>query len=129
MPLDEIPYVLETGDALLLPYSFESSQRAIVSTSYPTKTADYLASGVPILVHAPEYASITRTARDGGWAETVSDEDPEALLVAINRLAADNTRRRELTDLALAHAREHHDLQASREQFAKLLTDVASGRA
>ena len=62
---------------------------AVVSTSLPTKTADYLASGVPILVHAPPYASIALAAAEGGWAEVVTDPDPAALGRSLDRLASD----------------------------------------
>jgi glycosyltransferase involved in cell wall biosynthesis len=126
VPLEQIPDVLQTGDALLLPFSFAADQRTIVSTSYPTKTADYLASGVPILVHAPEYASVTRTAREGGWAETVSDAEPEQVRAAIDRLATDQAHRRSLARRALRRAHEFHDLAKRRDEFGDLLSSVTS---
>jgi glycosyltransferase involved in cell wall biosynthesis len=114
---EKVPDILATADALLLPFSFDEQQRAVVSTSLPAKSAGYLASGVPVLVHAPPYATITRLARSEGWAEVVDEPSIERLASALRRLANDKSLRRRLVENALRIARARYDLATRRAEF------------
>lgn len=114
---EELPDVLAKADALLLPFSFDEQQRAVVSTSLPSKTAGYLASGVPVLVHAPPYATITRLACREGWAEIVDEPGTEGLAAALRSLASNEPLRKRLVANALRAARERYDLATRRPQF------------
>ena len=49
---------LREGWAIFLPYSFEESERLMVSTSFSTKVTEALTSGRPILVYGPSYSSV-----------------------------------------------------------------------
>jgi glycosyltransferase involved in cell wall biosynthesis len=117
VPPENIPGILAQADALLLPFSFESVTRDVVSTSLPTKTADYLAAGVPILVHAPCYATTTRLALEEGWALTVTEASVEAVAKGVGLLASDANLRRALVERATAIAAERHDLGRRRIEF------------
>jgi glycosyltransferase involved in cell wall biosynthesis len=117
VPLESMPELLGTADALLLPFSFDPRERAVVSTSLPSKTADYLASGVPVLVHAPPYTTIARLARDEGWAEIVDEPCIEHLTLALGRLATDDRLRARLVANALRVARAQYDLEPQRAAF------------
>jgi glycosyltransferase involved in cell wall biosynthesis len=123
-----MPELLATADALLLPFSFDGQEREVVSTSYPSKTADYLASGAPVLVHAPPYSSIARAAREEGWAEVVDAPDAALLVRALERLETDGARRRELASRALRVARERHDLKTRRAEFVASIRGGAGAR-
>src|SRR5262249_1031600 len=63
VPQSDLPKVLSTADILFLPYSFSPIARSAVETAFPSKIADYLASGKPILVFGPGYSSLVRYAR------------------------------------------------------------------
>jgi glycosyltransferase involved in cell wall biosynthesis len=125
VPLAAMPQLLATADALLLPYSFDSQQRGIVSTAFPSKTADYLASGVPVLVHAPEYATIALAARSEGWGLVVDRPDIALLQRSIAQLAGDNVLRDQLTEAALRTAWQRHDLSSRRAEFLESLARAA----
>jgi glycosyltransferase involved in cell wall biosynthesis len=125
VPLESMPELLGTADALLLPFSFEPCERAVVSTSLPSKTADYLASGVPVLVHAPSYTTITRLARAEKWAEIVDEPCIERLTLALERLATDDALRARLVANALRVARAQYDLGPQRAAF---LTSIQEAR-
>ena len=66
---EEMPRTLAKADILFLPMSFEPRMKHMVSTSIPSKIAEYLASGVPILAHGPAYCSAVRYCRNSiaGW--------------------------------------------------------------
>jgi glycosyltransferase involved in cell wall biosynthesis len=114
---EKLPDVLATADALLLPFSFEEQQRAVVSTSLPSKVADYLASGVPVLVHAPPYATITSLATNEGWAEVVDEPSIARLAAALQHLATNKSLRKRYAENALRIARARYDLATRRAEF------------
>jgi hypothetical protein len=43
-----------------LPYSFDEKLRTMVTTSFPSKSMEYLAYARSILVHAPDYSNSAR---------------------------------------------------------------------
>jgi len=76
------------ADCLLVTGSFEPSHRDVVRTLFPSKLADYTAVGVPILSWAPDYASVTRFARDHpGAFKVVTDVGRNSLLAGIESVA------------------------------------------
>jgi glycosyltransferase involved in cell wall biosynthesis len=113
----EVPALLAEADALLLPFSFGAAERDIVSTSLPTKTADYLAAGVPILVHAPSYASTSSLALEEGWGLAVTEASSAAVARAIDALCHDAALRLRLVERAASVAGERHDLLRRRVEF------------
>lgn len=123
--VDEMPDLLASADILALPLSFDPQYGAMVKTSLPTKTADYLASGVPILIHAPPHASVTRLARAEGWAEIVDEPSVDHVRAALERLATDDALRRRLRENSLRIARLRHDLRARREEFITSIRQAA----
>jgi hypothetical protein len=54
MPQSELPRILSSADILFLPYSFSQIARKAIETAFPSKIADYLAAGRPILVFGPK---------------------------------------------------------------------------
>jgi glycosyltransferase involved in cell wall biosynthesis len=121
----EIPEVLATADVLFLPFSFQPEQRQIVSTSLPTKVPEYLAAGVPILVHAPAYSSIARYAQDGGWGLVIDTPDECRLLEALRRIMRDSELREQLTEAALRCAVTNHDSLEVTRQFQRAFEKAA----
>jgi glycosyltransferase involved in cell wall biosynthesis len=129
VPLDQVPGVLSTADALLLPLSFDENQRTVVSTSFPTKTVDYLACGVPILVHAPPYAALTRLAVEEGWAQVVAQPSASELKSALDSLAADPSLRRRLSEKAVNVARARYDIGRVRAHFQSCIRESIRDRS
>ncbi len=60
-----------------------------LSTIFPTKTPEYLASGRPILVHCPEHYHLARFFNDNDCGLVVSERSPEALRAALGKLLDD----------------------------------------
>ena len=90
------------ADVVLLPMNFDPSMRLEMELCFPSKLADYTATGLPILVWAPASASAARWAREqGDVAEVVESAEPEQLAAAIRRLE-DPGRRQALGSAAAA---------------------------
>jgi len=107
---EDIPSVMAEADVAFLPLSFEPNMRHIVETSFPSKTAEYLAAGIPILVHAPPYSAVARYCSEQGCGLVVGEPNEDALRVALLRLSNDAALRQELSAKALRIARKNHDV-------------------
>jgi glycosyltransferase involved in cell wall biosynthesis len=122
-----VPELLGSADILFLPYSFRESSRHMVETAFPSKTADYLAAGKPILVVGPPYSTLVQYAREEGFAEVVTEPSVDMLALAIQRiiLCPDHA--------AMLAARAHdafyrnHDIERQRRDFRTLLQIAVSG--
>jgi glycosyltransferase involved in cell wall biosynthesis len=117
----ELPEVLHRADILFLPFSFAPAERHTVETAFPSKTADYLASGTPILVFGPNYSSIVAYARREGFAEIVTEPGSESLARAIQRIALDPDHRQKLGSRALQVFSKYHDISKQRSEFMHVL--------
>ena len=92
-PSELIVRMRNDADALFVPMSFDRSERSNMEMAFPSKLADYTATGLPLLIYGPPYCSAVRWAQDNpGVAEVIAVEDPELLEAAIRRLAFPTTR-------------------------------------
>jgi len=128
VPPENLFSLFAQADALLLPLSFDEEQRGIVTTSFPTKTADYLISGVPILVHAPPYSSVVQAAKQDQWAAVVEETSAESLNRALDRLTTDIVWRRQLVRNALQTAKRKHDLEQRRAEFIRAISETVHSK-
>jgi hypothetical protein len=76
------------ADLLFLPLSFDSAFPELIRTSSPGKLGDYLASGTPILVHAPKGAFITEFFRRNDCGIIVDNPDVGGLVKALDGLSS-----------------------------------------
>lgn len=105
----EVPQVLARGDILFLPLSFEPRWRRVVRDAFPTKLAEYLASGRSVLVYAPDYSTAARYVRQHECGLVVDTPDPEALSRALLDLAKEETLRKRLSAIGQRVALRNHD--------------------
>ena len=56
---DEAQQIVSQSDIGYLPYWFSESRRNVVTRSFPGKIGSYLAAGLPIFYHGPEYGTPT----------------------------------------------------------------------
>lgn len=90
------------ADFLYVPMSFSSVDRVNMELSFPSKLADYTASGIPLLIRGPVYCSAVRWAKDNpGVAEFVETEDATALRSAVQKISENGPRRFQMASHAL----------------------------
>jgi glycosyltransferase involved in cell wall biosynthesis len=121
----DIPALLVSADLLLLPLSFSAKDFAFARFSMPTKVAEYLASGTPILVYAPEDTALTLYARAAGWGTVVGTRDLSQVTRSLSRLAKDEHERERLGKASLRVARVDQDATRVRSEFAACLYRAA----
>ena len=96
----------DEADALFVPMSFAASDRANMEMAFPSKLADYTATGVPLLIYGPSYCSAVAWARENPGVAEVVESEPD-LAGAIIRLAKDPDHRVSLGIHALTTGREY----------------------
>ena len=117
----------EIADVLFVPMTFAAADRDNQTISFPSKLADYTATGLPLLIFGPDYSSAVRWARSfEDVAEVVDREGVEALRSAIARIAGDRPRRAALAERAVAVGRQCFDPEGAR---AALTAALSAGRA
>lgn len=120
----EESYRVQRGaDALFLPLAFASPIPEVIRSSAPAKLAEYLASGRPILAHAPPGSFVAEHLRETDAAFIVDRPDPGALAAALSaiRLGGEAVARR------VGNARHLAGLyraDTAREAFWGVLSDV-----
>jgi glycosyltransferase involved in cell wall biosynthesis len=117
----QIMKVQRDADILFLPLALDSTIPEVIRTSAPGKMGDYLASGRPILAHAPQdsYVSWYFTTHQCGALVTTSD--PEELVRAIVRIADDPRFRKQVQDNARICAAEDFSAPLARTKFLEVL--------
>ena len=120
-PLSAVPALQQQAHVLFLPLGFHTSNPDIVRTAAPGKIGEYLASGRPILVHAPPDSFVAGYFRDHQCGVVVDRSDPAALAAALEPLVDDAALRARLRSRAWERANADFDLVDARRQFAQLI--------
>jgi glycosyltransferase involved in cell wall biosynthesis len=111
----------EEADALFVPMSFYASDRANMEMAFPSKLADYTATGVPLLIYGPSYCSAAAWANENsGVADVVEAE--AGLSSAIKRLATNPDHRIALGKRALDIGREYFNHARVQQRFHQILS-------
>ena len=122
---NEIRKALKTADILFLPYSFKEDLKFLTTRSFPSKAADYLASGKPILIFAPPFSSIVQYARRFNFAEVVDQLSEDALARGICNIWRSKEYREKLRANALSAFEENHNIARQRREFLELVGCLA----
>ncbi len=101
-----------------------SVHRDELATIFPTKMPEYLASGVPVLVHCPQEYYLARFIRERGCGLVVSDRDPGAIETVMQRLMRETGLRAELGRRALEVVRDRFCVTRVVSVLARHLDDV-----
>jgi len=121
LPNSRMPWVQRDAEILFLPLAFNSPYPEIIKTSAPGKIGEYLASGRPILVHAPADTFVAWYFRKYSCGCVVDQDDPELLAHAIIHLWQDKKFQQELSDNAYIRAKEDFDITMAHKRFRDLL--------
>jgi glycosyltransferase involved in cell wall biosynthesis len=109
------------ADVLFLGLSIRSPHPEVIRTATPARLPEYMASGRPLLVHAPAGSHVAEYARGEDFAEVVAEPDDAALAEGLGRVVADPARAAERARRARRLALERHDVASVRARFEALL--------
>ena len=111
----------EEADALFVPMSFDECDRVNMQMAFPSKLADYTATGLPLLIYGPTYCSAVVWARENPGVAEVVETEPN-LSDAINRLANNPDTRVALAKRALAVGREYFTHNRAQQVFHQCIS-------
>lgn len=126
VPQSELQEALSGADILLLPFSFLESSREAVETAFPSKIADYLAAGKPILVFGPRYSSLVRYASEQRFAEVVDEFSAAALASGIQKILFSPLYKEKLSARALEVFSANHDIRCQQQKLQLTLQKITS---
>jgi glycosyltransferase involved in cell wall biosynthesis len=126
-PQPAIYEVQRRADILFLPLAFDSPYPEIIRTSATTKLADYLASGRPLLVHAPAGSFPCWFAERVHCGLVVDQPSPDQLAAAIRHIRDDPALRQEFGANARACAAAEFTVAVARARLIELLERAVRG--
>jgi len=119
--VSNIPRVQSAADFLFLPLGFATPYPDHIRTAVPSKTGEYLASGRPILVHAPADSFLVWYFRRYECGLIVDEPDPMRLAEAIASLLNDEELCRRLVANARERALKDFSIESAQVKFAQVL--------
>ena len=123
---EDLPRVFSDADLLVLPYDFSSNATDYIKYSMPTKAPEYMASGTPIIVFAPNDTAISNYAIHENWASVVTENNTTQLYFAIRDLIVDENKRRILGQKAVFLAEKNHSSETVTEAFKGAIYSLVS---
>jgi glycosyltransferase involved in cell wall biosynthesis len=122
-PQSEMSRVQSEATLLFLPLAWGTDAPDIIATASPGKFTDYLASGKPILVHAPEYSYIARYTKEHDVGIVVDQDDVGVLAGAVREFLQEPACGSRYVENALKVFKTHYDAREN----AKMLWGFLGG--
>ncbi|HOC78369.1 MAG TPA: glycosyltransferase family 4 protein [Methanofastidiosum sp.] len=117
VPLSESLEIQKKADILFLPLAFNTKFPEVINTSMPGKMGEYLASGRPILVHAPKDSFVSWYFKKNNCGVVVDKEDLSELKKAIKKIVNDNNFREIIVQNALLCSKNDFDIEKAKQNF------------
>lgn len=124
VPYNKLPEIFPEADILLLANDFSEEGMDFLRFSMPTKASEYMISGTPILVYAPEGAAVTKFFRKNDCGYCITDHGSENIKTAIKYLIDNEEYRRKISFNAVELARERFSSVKVRQEFQGVLSNV-----
>lgn len=107
----KIPETISQYDFLLLPLSFKAHDVQFSRLSIPTKLSEYLISGVPVVVLAPEATALSDFVKTNNAAFVINTDHIPEISHALNRFISDIELQVEISQNAKAVAVENFSME------------------
>ena len=120
----EVQRLQSAAHVLIAPLSHKNSAMDEVRTVFSTKLLEYLISGRPIIVFAPEGSFQAESARKNGWAHVVTEDSPEALAQAIITVMTDDVLAGKLVNAGLRECQARQAKYHAERLWQWVLTDT-----
>lgn len=104
-----------------LPIPFAADWEEFARLSFPTKLSTYLATGRPVLVHAPEYSSTTHFCNANGIGRSCASRNPEEIAETLCKLFESRDSYRALSRAVVSTCQSYFSVSVMKSQFAAFL--------
>ena len=113
---DLLVHLRDEADALFAPMSFDETDRDNMEMAFPSKLADYTATGLPLLIYGPTYCSAVAWALENPDVAELIDTEGQ-LSAAVQRFANDPAHRIALGKRALEIGRKYFTHEQVKQVF------------
>jgi glycosyltransferase involved in cell wall biosynthesis len=125
VPYKELPRVFAEADILILPYDFSDESIRFIKYSMPTKAPEYMISGTPVIVFAPDVTAIVKDAENNKWAKVVTENSITQLQQTIQQLFTNEGERQKISSAAINLAENKFNSVSVRSRFKEILIDIS----
>lgn len=123
---EELQQVQSKAHVLIAPLSHNNCASEQVRVLFSTKLLNYMLTGRPIVVFAPQDSFHAESAKKKGWGYVVTQNSPSALASAIVKVMNDETLSRALVHGAIQEARSRSATQIASRLFEWVEADTKS---
>jgi glycosyltransferase involved in cell wall biosynthesis len=123
---EDLPKMFSGADFLILPYDFSPQSIQFIGYSMPTKATEYMISGTPIIIFAPDNTALVNYARRHKFAKIITKNNVTILSDAIISLIQDKEERYRLAQNAIDVAENNHSLVKVTSEFRNILYSLAN---
>jgi glycosyltransferase involved in cell wall biosynthesis len=123
---DDLPKTLSESDILLIPYDFSPTAIKFIKYSMPTKAPEYMITGTPIIIFAPEETAIAIYAKKYNWAKVITKNKLNEVSDGIKQLIQLEDLRALYSKNAVKTAVKNHDAKNITNQFRKTICSIIS---
>lgn len=122
VPHSAMPELLQNSDFLFLPLDFDKRSIQFAKLSMPTKATEYMISGTPVLLFAPQETYLYQHAVKNNWAKVVGEFSLNALIKAITTLIDNMELRMNYASSAKDYAIKNYDLKIVNRRFEEIFS-------
>jgi len=122
--LEQLPKIFSEADILLLANDFSVQGVDYLKFSMPTKASEYMISGTPVLVYAPDESAVSKIFNQNECGYCINKQGSEGIIRAIRFLISNEEYRKKISRNAVLLAKEKFDAQKVRKEFQKLLINL-----
>jgi len=123
---EELPKIFASADILVLANDFGKQGRTFLKFSMPTKASEYMISGTPILVYAPEESAVLRMFQDEACGHCVYERDSNKIVEGLRMLIENMELRSQLSNNAQVYAKSNFHSVQIRHKFQQALIELSS---
>jgi glycosyltransferase involved in cell wall biosynthesis len=123
----DLPRLFSKADFLLLPYDFTPKSIKYIKYSMPTKAPEYMISGTPMIIYAPEGTAIVQYALKHEIGFIISNNKIDGIAASIRQLIGDIELRSRIGHKAVQIAELNHNSKFVNLHFRNLICSVTSG--
>ncbi len=124
LPHNEMPEIFAKADFLLLPYDFSDNSIKFIRYSMPTKAPEYMISGTPIIIFAPDVTAVVKYAKQYEWAKVITQDNISEISNALKHLIKDKELRQQIAENAKKIAEEKHNSINVSNKFKSLICSL-----
>ena len=121
---NDLPQLFSEADFLIIPYDFSQKSIMFIRHSMPTKAPEYMTSGSPIIIFAPEETAIVHYAKKDNWAKVITNNTINDLCDGIKNLIQDKKARQNMAMNAIKIAEKNHNSIKVTGDFRYILSSL-----